>query len=505
MKSSAIDYSYYLSDFINSIKQVYIPTKEEVIFKEIFVYNQLNQLFDSYNIVASHQPNLFYPGTFIKLVYLFKTNFQNKLIIFNDSDKFFINILNKVVELDIPYETVSLKYIKEFINYYCNFLKEIDFKFGIYFKSKDFRNNVSYFINLFSFIDLKDIFSFSDFINFVINKYFELFNKKFGIKFRTVSEISKTDEFKGFFTNYVLNYRDLNTLYNEAVDILYSNNIKTVRKIELYELPFWIITNEGFRNTLYIDNNNKIFYIKNNEKVYIDIKDDGILDFIRPKAVLWAIFRRIYLSNIDVLGVGSSYYTFVSDYLIFNYYLNYINNLKLIKTDIITITLYPFDYALINNFNLSFNNILSTINGILSALNHNVENLPKLLEKFNNYFSSLPLFSINENKNLLSKICFNAELISNKINKDLISYKQELIKKITDPNNKGIKKELTKELEKVNKSIKEPLIQDILYLKELVLELNNKLLFHKNTVKQLQTRYWPFFIFNLNDYLQIIY
>jgi hypothetical protein len=504
MKQSVIDYNYYLSDFLNSIKQVYIPAKEELIFKEILIYNQL---FNDDNIVVSHQPNLFYPGTFIKFVYLFKTNFKNKLIIFNDSDKFFINILNKTWELDIPYETLSLKYIKEFLNYYCNFLKEINFKFGIYFRKADFKDNILYFINLFSSIDLKDIFSFSDFIYFVINKYFEFFNKGFEIKFKTVSEISKTDEFKRFFVNYVLNYRDLNILYNEAVDILYSNNIKTVRKIELYELPFWFISNKGFRNTLYIEDND-IFYLEGNQRVYIDIKDDKIMDLIRPKAVVWAAFRRIYFSNIDILGIGSSYYTFVSDYLLFNYYLKYIKSLKLKKTDIITTTLYPFDYNLIADLGLLLDNILSVINGILSSLEYNIENLSKVFQKLNNLFENVPKFLISEFNDLFSKTKFYIDLISSKIigknGKELISYKKELIRKISDPDNRKIKRELTKELEKVNKSIKDLLRGDINSLRELVLELNKKVLFIKGNVLDLSTRYWPFFIFGLDDYLNVI-
>jgi hypothetical protein len=491
----------YLSKYLDLLNQIYIPNDKELVFKEILVFNELN---DNINIVTSHQPNLLYPGTFIKLIHLFKSNLNKKLFIFNDSDKFNINLLNKTIELDLPYETISTDYLKNFIYILINQLKEININFKNFFSKTDFSNNIFYFIDLLSSIDLRksEIFKFSDFIYFIINKYFEFFNKKINdIDFKLVSDISKTNEFQKIFYDYLKNYKDLNNLYNEAVEILYLNNIKTVRKIEIDELPFWIINSQGFRKTLHVDNYNRVFYIKDNEKKYLDIKEESVLNLIRSKAVLWAIFRRIYFSNIDVLGIGSVYYTFISDYLIFNYYLNYIRKPKILKSEIITITLYPFNYNEITNLGYLLDNFLSILNGFISALNYNIENLSKIFEKLKNYLELFPNFLSQEFNDIYNKIYNAIQLINNKIDKELINHKQSLIKEISNPNNRKIKKELTKELEKINQLIKEKLNPDISYLKDLILELNNKVLFYKDIINQISTRYWPFFIFNLDDYL----
>lgn len=494
-----IDSKKYLSNYLDCIKQVYIPINQELVFKEIFVFKELN---NNINIVTSHQPNLFYPGTFIKFIHLLKSNFNNKIIIFNDSDKFNINLLNKTIELEIVYEKISLDYLKEFIYFLINYLKQINIKFKYFLKKNDFSYNIDYFVDLISSIDLNkmQILKFSDFIYFIISKYFEFFNKKIDVNFKLVSDISKTIEFKNLFYDYVLNYKDLNNFYNEAVNILNINDIKTVRKVEINELPFWIITKEGFRNSLYIDNKNEVFYIKNNEKNYINIKEESVLNFIRPKAILWAVFRRIYFANIDVLGIGSSYYTFISDYLIFNYYLNYINNLKLIKSDIIAFTLYPFDYNEISNLNSLLDNFLSIINGFISALSYNTENLLKIFEKLKSHLKNFPTFISNDFNDIFDKIYLILKSTEKKIDKQLINYKQCLIKEISNPNNRKIKKKLNKELEKINKLIKEKLNEDIIYLKDLISELNNKVLIYKDIINQLSTRYWPFFIFNLDNY-----
>ncbi len=497
MKSSVFD--LYLSDFLNSIKQIYIPTKEELIFKEILFSKNLG--FNE-NVVVSHQPNLFYPGVFIKFVNLIKYDFNNKLIIFNDSDKFNTQVLNKSIELEVVYEKISIQYLREFIEFIYNFLKNILFNFKIYFKKVEFIDNFSFFIELFSKIDSSNFSKFSDFIYFIFVKYFEYFGKNIQIKFDLVSNISKTIEFKKFFYDYVLNYKELNNFYNEAIDILYLNGIRTVRKIGANELPFWIISNQGFRNTLFIDENG-VYFIENTKKLYVDVNDDKLLNLVRPKAVLWATFRRIFLANIDVLGIGSSYYTFISDYLFSNYYFSNFN-FTLKKTDIITTTLYPFDYNFINDFIIFLDNILSIVNGILSAIDYNVENLFKIYEKLSFNTNKIEKFFSNDLKVLLNKIYYQIDIISKKVSKDLINYKYELISKISNPSNRKIKKELTKELQKVNNLIRTDLNNELSLLKDLVLDFIKNLIIYKSDFNnRLLSRFWPFFIFSLDDYLNL--
>ncbi len=497
MKSSVFD--LYLSEFLSSIKQVYIPYKEELVFKEILFSKDFKS---NDKIVVSHQPTLFYPGVFIKFVHLIKSNFNNKLIVFNDSDKFNIQILDKSIESEFAYEKIPFYYLKEFINIIYNFFKDILFNFKVYFNKTEFIDNFSFFIELIHNIDVSNFTKFSDFIYFIFLKYFEYFGKNVDIEFDLVSNISKTNEFRSFFYDYILNYRDLNRFYNDAVNMLYFNEIKTVRKILDNELPFWFISEQGFRNTLYIDNN-RVYFLKNEEKFYIDIKDDSILNSIRPKAVLWATFRRLFFSNIDILGIGSSYYTFISDYLTSHYYLNNFGfNLK--KTDIITATLYPFNYDFIANYVSSLDSVLSIVNGILSAIDYNIENLFKIFEKLSIHFKEIEKFLNNELKGLLDKVYFQIDSISKKIPKDLIDYKYDLIKKISDPSNRKIKKELTKELQKVNNLVKANLDNEVNLLKELVLKLNKELFDYKVIVgNKLSSRFWPFFIFNLEDYLKL--
>jgi hypothetical protein len=135
----------------------------------------------------------------------------------------------------------------------------------------------------------------------------------------------------GFVKSYnqaILNQRESYKLRpNQAVRPLKINSCNNV-----FELPFWLVSNTGERASLYVSVNGKTLQVGTEHLAAgtIDLsgdKKEQLLEIleerkcvIRPKAVTLMLFVRLYLADWFVHGVGAGNYEYITDHLIRHYY-----------------------------------------------------------------------------------------------------------------------------------------------------------------------------------------
>ncbi len=160
----------------------------------------------------------------------------------------------------------------------------------------------------------------------------------------SVSELSASQAFLGFFASVAADALNFATSYNEAIsEYIRKNKIDEKRAIHrlttdlpqnLVETPFWLVSPQGKRASLYIKFekgrykiiclSNEIacieFDCKNDKAVQITdiLKQSGY--FLRPKAVTLTLFVRLFLADWFIHGFGGAIYESITDHILENYY-----------------------------------------------------------------------------------------------------------------------------------------------------------------------------------------
>lgn len=160
-----------------------------------------------------------------------------------------------------------------------------------------------------------------------------------------VSKLSQSSAFINFVISIILDAASFATYYNDAIT-KHINERKTdpgetVRRLVLdekkhfTELPFWLLSANGKRTSLYVTSNktNRITIsdasteLGNLDLSCLSGKNDQLKNLLeqfgyrlRPKAVSLTLFVRLFLADWFVHGVGGVLYEPVTDYLIENYY-----------------------------------------------------------------------------------------------------------------------------------------------------------------------------------------
>lgn len=160
-----------------------------------------------------------------------------------------------------------------------------------------------------------------------------------------VSMLADTDAFTDFAVSIIENAPDFAAAYNRAVTSQIEeeaiNRRHTVRPLHLdkgtrfTELPFWLVSPDGSRNSLYVTSTagDKIRYgIEDRELGALEQSgnSNGDRQFknelvqigyrLRPKAVSLTLFVRLFLADWFVHGVGGARYEYIVDRIIEDYY-----------------------------------------------------------------------------------------------------------------------------------------------------------------------------------------
>lgn len=174
-----------------------------------------------------------------------------------------------------------------------------------------------------------------------------MLNSRLGVNmiYLPVSLLSKNDAFTDFTTSIIINAQDFVRSYNSAVSELVKtkkiNRRDTIRLLSiesltgLIELPFWLVSPEGRRTSLYAKSN------KTNEiKISTASVELGNLSSacrgdrteqlknilnqlgyrLRPKAVSLTLFVRLFLGDWFVHGVGGAVYEYITGHILEDYY-----------------------------------------------------------------------------------------------------------------------------------------------------------------------------------------
>lgn len=304
-----------------SFSRINSKAKENRILREKFfkVYNFFEFKNEKIKIASGHQPYIFHPGIWAKIIFLNFFNDFEKMFITNDSD------VKDGIFIEIPFFDGKWRKIREYI--YLNSEKktfeEYDFykfKRGILFFSERFkeiekfiREDVKEKILIF----IKNLNEYEDVVSSIIltRKNFER-EIKYGEKI--VSEICKEENFLKFFLYFFYEGEKIFDIYNKKLEEY--RIIKNIKKEgepfpfllkynDFYEIPFWIIKDGRKRifknkNSLYIENEKikelSFDFEKDIEKIR-NLK-------IRPKALTLSIYQRIFLSDLFVHGIGGARY-----------------------------------------------------------------------------------------------------------------------------------------------------------------------------------------------------
>jgi len=147
-----------------------------------------------------------------------------------------------------------------------------------------------------------------------------------------VSHICKSRGFGSYVKDIIDNIERFSCYYNECL-----NNYREEYKIrnpkfpfpnlkkkgKIYELPFWYIdSNKQTRRSIYAKRNNGktlLFYLglEKNELFYL--KNFEIRN-IRPKAVTFTMFFRLFVFDLFIHGIGAANYEEITDKVITSYY-----------------------------------------------------------------------------------------------------------------------------------------------------------------------------------------
>lgn len=459
--------------YLEKLKEVKIPPDNSVLLINLAGNPDENS-------ITSHQPIIFTPGVLSK--FLFNENLKDghlsKTIVYNDSDKAEFKIFSSMLSL-FPKTLENLN--TEDIEQLKGFIRECYEKYSEFLSQKN-KENYLKFLDIINRKKFGDFSNFSEFWHSILSEYLESFGYKVNFTVNYVSQISETPEFKDFFDFICSNYESFFELYNEGVEIFRKNiGFYPIKKLEKGELPFWGI-NKNERKTMHLDNISKDFQI-------------------RPKAVAWAIYRRYFLYNpkTDILGIGSTYYNFVCDYVATN-----LLKLPIPKTTVISITIPLNKTANMEEDNIKtkiekLDKIKSILNAFKYSIYQNPERLNKILDNLlKNTEEKITLINLQDLKKLTNKI----DLI---IDKSLVKQKEKLLEQINDKNNRKIKKELTQKINQINQQIIEPIKE---YLEELnrnveIIELHVEKLIEN--YKEVDTRDYPYFLISPQEILDKIY
>lgn len=336
----------YLS---SSFKEINLKIKENRILREKFFkfYNFFEFKNENFKIASGHQPYIFHPGIWAKIIFLNFFDYK-KIFITNDSD------VKEGLFIDIPIFDIKWRKIREYI--YLNSEKKTFEEYDFY----KFKEGIEFFLKRFKelekFIkeDIKEkilIFtkSLNEYENFVSSIIFTRRNFEKNIKYeeRIVSEISKEDNFLKFFLYFFYEGEKIFDIYNKSLEEY--RILKNIKKEgepfpflfkydDFYEIPFWIIKNG--RKKIF---KNKDSLYAENEKI-TDLSFDFEKDIekiknlkIRPRALTLSIYQRIFLSDLFIHGIGGTRYDEFTEKFFENAF-----NLKMPEFIFITGTFYLF-------------------------------------------------------------------------------------------------------------------------------------------------------------------
>ncbi|MEN3014486.1 MAG: hypothetical protein ABDH21_00255 [bacterium] len=442
----------FVSEALENLSTVKIPPVNQKLYKRVFESKKVNVTY-----LVSHQPIVYTPGVLSKFIYCPK---EGK-IIYNDADEAVFKIFSLNLNLNKTIEKISkedILQIKQFLKYayeYC--LKILPPK-----KIENFR----------LFIEIANKTKEQNFVDYwhqVNSSFLQTFGISIPNEYKKVSEIDVSSLFEW----YIENYQEINDQYNEAIRIFKQRmGFYPIKEISSNETPFW--TYEGnTRRTVYVNERN--------------------VKLIRPKAVAWALIRRykIYSNVIDILGIGSSYYTFVSDYIAVN------QGHVPPETHIISLTI-PLESSQTMS---SLSNLKSTLNGLKSTLNHNPENIPKIFEKLTSLSSGGWELLDQETQKLSVSIDNLKQKLSSQDLFSLLDQKNHILHDLNDRSNRKIKKELTKKLSEINHLIVSKLDKEIKDIEERLKNLEDKIAKINDVY---QTRDYPYFILSPTQILEFI-
>ncbi|MCX7758831.1 MAG: hypothetical protein N2169_04390 [bacterium] len=442
---------------IENLKKVKIPNFNETLILEIIgPENDLH--------ITSHQPLIYTPGVISKFLYKKK----EKIIVYNDSDKAEFNFLSNTLNLNKPIEKLEkqdITKLREFINHsYHHFEKIIE--------KQEIIENINVFLSI---LNNEPLDKFTIFWHNILTKYLEKYRIKLNFEIKLLSDLSKN--IKDFFNWVIENYNNFYELYNESIHIFKKNlGFYPTKELEKGETPFWIIKG-NLRKTVYYNNK-----ITDENGDNIDLED---FKNIRPKAVAWAIYRRYFLFNnvTDVLGIGSSYYNFVSDYIATN-----LLNKSPLPTTIVSLSI-PLKID-----NKKINNLKSIINAFKTTIFTNPEKLKKILIPLKEYENLINLQDIH---NIVNKIDYY-------IDKTLIKQKSMILEEINKKENRKIKKELTQKIKQINQQIIKSIENELQELNKLteIIEFQIEKIF--DAYKATNSRDYPYFFLTPQEIIKAL-
>lgn len=441
--------------YIQKLKNIKIPSL-------VLIEN----LFDGDNgkLLTSHQPIIFTPGIISKFLY----KDLNKTIVYNDSDRAEFRFLGKNLNFDKTLEFLNeddIDQFKNFINYcseyYSNFIE-----------NRQTKENISIFLDILN-REKADFFPF--FWNNILVKYLQCFN--FNVDFE-VNFVSRFD-FSDILDWVVNNYQFFWNLYNEGISIFRKNlGFYPIKELEHGELPFWVYIQNERRTMFYRDGQ---LTDSSGEKINLN----ELKTKLRPKAVIWAMYRRYFMDKInDILGVGSSYYTFVADYIANN----------LLKMDPPPTYVVSVSITL-DNQQFRINRLKSLVNAFKSSIFDNPEKLHKILLSLKEFES---IIDISDLEKIVNKV-------NHYIDRGILEQKKKLINQINDPNNRKIKKELTAKIKYLNQMMVDQIIDHLQELEKITDMINFQIERIFEEYKYLNSRDLPFFFLDPQDITKLLY
>lgn len=169
-------------------------------------------------------------------------------------------------------------------------------------------------------------------------------NREIGLEimYLPVSLVSQTSSFIDFVCSIIRDAAGFVRVYNKAIiNKRQTCNLKANQTIRLLktdslnnivELPFWLVSEFGKRDSLYVRGNERGLGIGTAEKLIDTTASSGDVKelfirilkknryVIRPKAVTLTLFARLQMADIFVHGTGGENYEYITDHLIRNYY-----------------------------------------------------------------------------------------------------------------------------------------------------------------------------------------
>jgi hypothetical protein len=152
-----------------------------------------------------------------------------------------------------------------------------------------------------------------------------------------------TNAFRNYALSIISDAENFALYYNRGINYLCDNNVYNKRNhvkfleisnaSNMVELPFWLVSENGQRSSLWVARKTKKIEIGTKEKVLGNIDSsswdnetaqlqellDGNNFKLRPKAITLTLFARLFLADIFIHGIGAKSYEPVTDYILENY------------------------------------------------------------------------------------------------------------------------------------------------------------------------------------------